>query len=115
MDKISQKNLIADMAQANGYKLTLGQLLVQPLAAEYRRANDELRKEGWIITVKQNYKERRKNVYTYIPPESDRKHVSEGKPKDTQRGLESGLVQVGCPCSVCGSYYQRNGECNVCE
>jgi len=63
-----QYQIVAEMAEENGYKLTLGQLLQPPLAAEYRRANDELRKKGWIITVEQDYKERRNNVYTYLQP-----------------------------------------------
>lgn len=83
MDKLTQKNLIAEMAEKNGYKLFLWQLLVPPLAAEYRRAHDELRKEGWIITVKQNYKERRNNLYTYLRPGSVLKPVKPLKEKPT--------------------------------
>jgi len=26
----------------------------------------------------------------------------------------SGIVQVEIPCSFCGSYYRRNGVCNIC-
>ena len=69
MNNLSQKDTIAEMAAKNGFWLYLEHLLVPPLAAEYRRAHDELRKEGWIITVKQNYKERSKNIYHYIPPD----------------------------------------------
>ena len=83
MDKLSQKSLIAEMAEKNGYKLFLWQLLKPPLAAEYRRAHDELRKEGWIITVKQNYKERRNNLYTYLRPGSVLKPVKPLKEKPT--------------------------------
>ena len=67
---MTQKDTIAEMAAKNGFWLYLEHLLVPPLAAEYRRAHDELRKEGWLITVKQNYQERSKNIYHYIPPKT---------------------------------------------
>lgn len=70
MNKTSQKQQIAEMAERNGYKLTLGQLLQPPLAAEYRRAISELRDDGWIITCEQNYEERNKNLYTFKRPET---------------------------------------------
>ena len=129
---MTQKDTIAEMAVKNGFWLYLEHLLVPPLAAEYRRAHDELRKDGWIITVKQNYQERGKNIYHYIPPdgkilptpETHTEALQSTQPtgdsnvggKGTFKGLQknSGIVQVKIPCSSCGSCYRREGKCNIC-
>ena len=51
-----------------------------------------------------------------------RRNISPVKPADNKgECIEiknrhvSGIVQVNQPCSECGSYYQRDGICNICR
>ena len=129
MDKQTQKQRLLKLFADNGNQLSLGMIMQTDLAAEYRARISDLRNEGHEILCTIDHKEPSNNLYTYygkkLPtPETHTEALqstqAEGNSnvwdRGTFRGLQesSGIVQVKIPCNSCGSYYRRDGKCNIC-
>ena len=67
---MTQREQLLNLFQANGNRLTLGQILNTTLAAEYRARITELRHEGYIITLERG-KTSSENVYRLFKIEAN--------------------------------------------
>jgi len=94
----TQKEQLLQMFAENNNQLTLGQILKTNLASAYRPRLSDLREDGYVIDCILNKEEPSKNLYVL-------------KSKAQAKGE---LVQVSWPCPICGSYYRRGSDCNIC-
>jgi hypothetical protein len=61
----SYKQLVRD----HGWNMTLGEILRTPYAAEYRKLNCLLRREGWSVVCVQNKVNPGQNGYGFVEPD----------------------------------------------
>lgn len=108
-----EQNVLNILLEANGQPLR-AKAIAEQLGIQDNHCNKLikfLRDKGWWIQrelVKINGITK-KYKHHWIDPKAHIKPLNEPEPSHTQR---QGLYQVDSPCLSCGSYYERNGECN---
>jgi len=114
MNKETQKQRILRLFAENGNILTLAQLMDKKhgLGSEYRARISELRKKYEILCT-ENKEDPNNNLYTFYG-ELAEKTPDKSEFIEIKNRHVYGIVQVKEPCSVCGSYYRRDGICNIC-
>ena len=138
MKTATQKESILELFKLYDGKVTLGQIMKTPLAAEYRARFSEMRKEGYSIICKKGDVPS-ENTYTLEThskpsggtlPSNNKLHFKADNLDCTSIGVRNngiidqmrvkvwkagaGIYQADYPCPKCGSYYRINKKCNMC-
>ena len=65
---MTQLESYKDFIRSKGHRLTLSEILSTNHAAEYRKGDSLLRKEGWTVEVSINHKRPGQNMRVYKEP-----------------------------------------------
>ena len=109
-----EQNVLNILLEAKGQPLR-AKVIAEQLGIQDNHCNKLikfLRDKGWWIQrelVKINGITK-KYKHHWIDPKAHTKPIDAVKPFANQK--RGSIYAVSIPCHICGSYYQRNGECN---